>query len=101
MVSDHTTSCPLCGGSLYFYGTVKRILRKEEGRISRVYIRRLVCRCCGKEHRALPSCVLPYKHYDASIIHGFVSGLYSLDDLAFENFPSEATVRRWKNEKPV
>ncbi len=98
MVSDKTTICPACGGGLYFYGTVKRIQRKGNGIVSRVYIQRLRCCKCGKEHRALPSCVLPYKHYEAEIIQGFVNGLYSSEDLRFEDFPSEATVRRWKNE---
>lgn len=101
MVSDKATTCPLCGGRLYYYSTVKRIVKHGSGVKSQVYISRLHCEKCGKEHRALPSCVLPYKHYDATIILGFKTGAYSTNDLDFEDYPSESTVRRWKLEKPI
>ena len=101
MVSDDTTVCPLCGGTLKYYSTVKRKVKRGNDLVANVYLPRLRCMSCGKEHRALPSFVLPYKHYDATIIRGFAAGLYSTDELRFENYPSESTVRRWKAEKPA
>lgn len=101
MVSDKTAICPNCGGRLYYYSTVKRIVKYGGGAKSYVYISRLHCESCGKEHRALPSSVLPYKHYCSDIIQGFKSGKYSTDELIFENYPSESTVRRWQLEKSI
>lgn len=101
MVSDKTTICPICGGRLYYYGSVKRIVKCAGGTRSQVYISRLHCGMCGKEHRALPDCLLPYKHYRADIIRGFRAGGYSTDELIFENYPSESTVRRWRNDKSI
>jgi transcription elongation factor Elf1 len=101
MVSDNVTICPICGGRLYYYSTTKRIIKYGGGIKSQVYISRLHCKTCGREHRALPSYILPYKHYDADIIRGFRLGKYSTDEIAFENYPSESTVRRWQNEKSI
>ena len=98
MVSDDVTDCPNCGGRLYFYRTVKRRVKTEYGKATYVYISGMRCAVCQKEHRALPACVIPYKHYHADIVQGFATGLYSSDDLRFEDYPSESTIRRWRNE---
>lgn len=95
MVSDNTTSCPYCHEVLAYYGRVKRIVKTEYGKTEWVYISRMVCTNCKTWHRMIPGYILPFKHYRASIINGFISGEYSNMDLQFEDYPSESTVRRW------
>ena len=36
----------------------------------RFLIRRLKCSNCGRLHRELPDCLVPYKHYASEVISG-------------------------------
>ncbi len=33
------------------------------------------CHCCNTIHRELPDFVLPYKQYEAEVIHGVIEGI--------------------------
>ena len=95
MVSDKATNCPNCGEILTYYGRVKRKIRIEYGETDWIYISRMVCPYCKTWHRQIPGYILPYKHYRKDIIEGFRTGEKSSDELYFEDYPSEATIRRW------
>lgn len=99
MVSDKTTICPLCGGQLKYLGSVKRFLKQGGGLKTRIYIPRLKCSLCGKEHRSLPQNALPYKQYDARVIKGFVLNEPCTMELKFEDYPSESSISRWKRNQ--
>jgi len=57
----------------------------------------MICTGCGALHNELPSELLPYKHYEAEIIQGFIFEQYSSCDLEFEDYPSETTIKRWRS----
>ena len=40
----------------------------------RFLIRRLKCSNCGRLHRELPDCLVPYKHYASEVISGVLDG---------------------------
>lgn len=63
MVRRKNDICPLCGGELQPRGSVKRIIRKENGKKIFVSIKRYSCKKCKHWHRVLPDILLPYKHY--------------------------------------
>ena len=58
-------------------------------------IRRLKCSSCGRLHRELPDCLVPYKHYASEVISGVLDGIVSPDDEDSADFPCETTMRRW------
>lgn len=96
MVQKGEELCPNCRSRLFYYDTVKRIVRKE-GRITRkAYIRRLRCDNCGRIHRELPDFILPYKQYEAGIIRGVVAGIITPETSGFEDYPCEETMRIWR-----
>ena len=96
MITDSKSGCPMCGGQLKYYDSVKRIVRGGYGKKYATKIRRFVCRECGTSHRELPDCFFPYKHYEADIISGFVTGELTSFDIEYEDYPCETTVRQWK-----
>ena len=81
-----------------YYDTVKRIVRGKGGRAHKTYICRMRCVVCGSVLRALPNNVFPYKQYDGEIIMGVVEGFITPSTLGFEDYPCEATMRRWIGE---
>ena len=92
-------TCGYCGGKLKHYDTVFRIVRKKYGKIDRIQIERLRCERCRKLYRILPDDILPFKHYEKRIIKGVLSGTITPDDLEYEDYPSEMTMKRWKKDK--
>ena len=89
--------CPKCGGELRHHDKVKRIVRTKNGKHYWITLDRVRCLECGSKHRVLSELLFPYKHYEASIIDGFVSGNISSYDLEFEDYPCETTIRQWKS----
>lgn len=68
-----------------------------EGQECRTYkIRRLECKPCGKLHRELPDCLVPYKQYAAEVISGVLDGFVTPDDEDSANYPCVATMHRWQ-----
>lgn len=88
--------CILCGGRTRRYDKVKRFVRTFYGDRYCILVDRYICSCCGSVRRILPDCLMAYKHYEKSIIQGFVSGRYSSDNIEFEDYPCEMTVKKWK-----
>lgn len=98
MIRDNQSICSDCGGYLKYYDEVTRIVRTKHGVKYRVTVRRFVCLKCKRVHRELPKFLLPYKHYEAGIINGFLSGAMSSCDIEFEDYPCESTVSNWIKE---
>lgn len=90
--------CVRCGGKVKYYDCVKRIVREKNGVKRIVLIERYHCIECGFTHRYLPDDILPYKQYRKEIIDGVVEGLITPDTLGFEDYPSEMTMKRWKDK---
>lgn len=99
MVSNDVLVCPNCKGVLKYYDSVKRIVRTDNGQILWTRINRLVCCDCNATHRQLPQYLLPYRHYEERIINGFLSGALTSDNLAFEDYPCETTVKEWHDAR--
>ena len=111
MVSDYTVSydeeenivvessvisyCPMCGGVLSYRDTCERIMLLERRERRNYIIRRLKCHHCGKLHRELPDCLVPYKHYAAEVISGTLDGVVTLEDDDSEDYPCAATMKKW------
>ncbi len=87
--------CPICGGSLRYRDSRKRIRQKEGGVKEHLQIRRFRCRGCGALHNELPDCLTPHKHYETEVIAGVIEGTVSDSDLDSEDFPSRETMERW------
>ena len=96
MISVNESSCPICGGNLKYYDTVRRIVRTKARITKKAYIRRFVCQQCGRIHRELPNYIFPYKQYEAEVIVGVIEGLITSYTLGFEDYPCEMTMKRWR-----
>ena len=96
MISVNESSCPICGGNLKYYDTVRRIVRTRARLMKKAYIRRFSCQQCGHVHRELPDYIFPYKQYEAEVIVGVVEGLITSSTLGFEDYPCEMTMKRWR-----
>lgn len=95
MVRNKNDGCPYCGGSLKHKDWVRRIKKQPGGKTTWMRIEQFVCRNCQTYHRCLPDSIIPYKHYDASIIQGVICGDVSYYILEYEDYPCEMTMRRW------
>lgn len=98
MVFYNKLKCPKCGGDLKYYNTIKRIKKTKGGKKEIIRMRQYICRKCKSTHRELPPDILPYKHYELSIIKGVVVGKITSYDLDYEDYPCEMTMNRWKKE---
>ncbi len=38
MINQHETTCPICGGKLKYYDTVKRMVKGEYGKKKYIYL---------------------------------------------------------------
>ena len=65
----------------------------------RFLIRRLKCSSCGKLHRELPDCLVPYKHYASEVISGVLDGIVTPEDDDSADYPCEMTMLRWLSQK--
>lgn len=94
--SSETPCCPVCGQPLVYRDRCTRI-QLLEGRERRVYlIRRLKCPECGRIHRELPDCLVPYKHYASEVISGVLDETVTPEDEDSADYPCEQTMYRWK-----
>lgn len=91
--------CPECHGAVKYYDHVKRSVVYGGNKKEIVTIKRYRCVECHKIHRYIPNSVLPHKHYNSKVIFDILEG--SVDDriLEYEDYPSDATVNRWKSQK--
>lgn len=90
--------CPDCGGSARKYDSVLRIVRTKGRKTAYVKIKRYRCVKCGAVHRKLSDDILPFKQYEAELIRGVAEGLITSDTLGYEDYPCEATMKRWLKE---
>ena len=95
MISCYEDICPICGGKLKYYDSVRRIVRTKNHRTGKTILHRYRCLNCGKIHREIPNYIFPYKQYESEIIIGVIEGLITSDTLGFEDYPCEATMNRW------
>ena len=99
MVIKNESTCPLCGGNLKYYDSVKRIVRTKRRSTTVVKIRRLHCQNCGAMHRELPDFLFPYKQYEAEVILNVLEGFITCETLGYEDYPCEMTMVRWMTRK--
>lgn len=99
MVGTGVLTCPICGGELKYYDSVKRVVRSKWGKIGQIRVRRFRCRHCWSMHRELPDVLFPYKHYEAEIIVGVLEGFITCETLGFEDYPCEQTMDAWKSQE--
>ena len=98
MADIFSVRCPDCGGQTHYYDSVKRKLRLEYGKTTFTYLKRYKCINCGRIHRLLPADILPFKHYKAEIVFGVLRGDITPECIGYEDYPTELTMKRWKNE---
>lgn len=96
MTIRKTSTCKYCGGVSKLYDRVPRLVRIGGGDKRWVKVKRFKCIECNKLYRELPDYIFPYKHYDGEIIKGVVEGYITPDILGFEDYPSEITMKRWR-----
>lgn len=90
--------CPICkDGLLEFRDYVKRIQRHEGGDAEWIKIPRHQCTnpSCRKIHRMLPDILVPFKHYQESVVVDAIDD--RIDPKTCDEQPSIQTVKRWKH----
>ena len=96
MLQENERTCPLCGGTVLYLDKVKRLVRGKHGVKEWITLKRFKCVNCGSIHRELNERVAPYKQYDIDIFEGVKEGLITEETLGFEDYPCEATMKRWR-----
>ena len=72
--SKEKSYCPFCSSSLAIRDSKNRKALKDDG-VKRIYrLRRLKCSACDTLHTELPDFMLPFKHYEASVIEEALEG---------------------------
>ena len=92
------SKCPKCGEECIKYGTVKRVVRTKYRESEWIRVQRWKCRACGYIWRELPEDVVRYKQYEREMITGVQEGLIDSNVLGFEEYPCEATMKRWRRK---
>lgn len=99
MIRIGDDKCPYCNGNLRYFDKAKRTIRTGGGAKKTVVLRRFRCEKCNKIHREIPPYIRPYYRYDARVINGVLCGIVTPDILAFEDYPTEVTMKRWTKLK--
>ncbi|MDO4804573.1 MAG: DUF6431 domain-containing protein [Lachnospiraceae bacterium] len=81
---------------MLFRDYCKRIIRHEGGDAEWLYIPRHQCNnpSCKRIHRMLPDCLVPFKHYEESVIADALDDRIIPDES--DDRPSVMTVGHWK-----
>lgn len=77
-----------------YRSTTTRYIKQPGG--EKVVIKVRVLTCCGKYKRDLPTYLLPFKHYTKETIEKVKSGEVTEEDILYEDYPCEMTMKRWK-----
>lgn len=95
--SSENSICPICGHPLKARDHVERIIKRANGEVRWLRIRRLVCtnKSCHSLHRELPDLLAPYKHFESDIIAGVLDELITPDTKGYEDHPAESTMQQW------
>lgn len=94
--NEDTPLCPVCGSGMKLYDHRKRIMKQYDQDDEYVIVPRYRClkNSCNKIHTALPSCLIPHKHYAVHIIEETIDE-YNSESLMTANYPCESTCIRW------
>ena len=78
------------------YDHRKRIMKQYDQDDEYVIVPRYRClkNSCNKIHTALPSCLIPHKHYAVHIIEETIDE-YNSESLMTADYPCESTCIRW------
>lgn len=79
-----------------YRSSCKRIVKFPGGEKREILIP--VLTCCGKYKRDIPEYLVRFKHYTKETIEKVVSEDVS-EDILYEDFPSEITMKRWRSQK--
>ena len=101
MIEKGSYICPDCGVDLFKYDKVKRKKKIEYRKTEIITIQRWYCKKCHRVHRENDPSLIPYKQYSKQIIEDAKSGQIGPEFLEYEDYPCEATFRRWKDEKDI
>ncbi len=82
--------CPVCDAALGVIGSRRRTRRRLTGERQVLVIRRLQCSGCRRIHHELPTCLVPYKRYDAESIEAVAT-----QGRAAAVAVDEGTITRW------
>lgn len=93
--NEAIATCPCCGQPLAYRDSRRRVWKVHGGGKSYILTRRLKCSHCKRHHTELPDILSPYKHYAAEVIEDVVDGIVDADDPETEDYPCEATMKRW------
>ena len=89
--------CDICGKEMKYRSSCKRIVKFPGGEKREILIP--VLTCCGKYKRDIPDWLVPFKHYTKETIEQVRNGEVSEEDILYEDFPSEVTMKRWRSQK--
>ena len=89
--------CEKCGEEMKYRDKVKRWVRTGDDGRYQIDISRYRCAKCGAIRRELPEGLLRFKQYEAEVIFGVVDGAITVFTEGFEDYPSEMTMKRWKD----
>lgn len=92
-------NCDACNIKMKHRDYVRRIIKNGGYDICWVMVERLMCPICRRIRRNYPDYILPYKHYNKTVILDLISDDISILDLKYEDYPCELTVRRWKTQE--
>ena len=73
MRSNETPYCPHCERALRAVGSRTRSVRRNDGSLNKLIIRRLRCDHCKRIHHELPDENVPFKRYSAKAIEEILS----------------------------
>jgi len=88
--------CPICHNSVKYRDLKKRYIKYPGGGRKTFVLQRCKCTKCGSLHTCLPDCAVPYKHYSSGVIEDVLDGTTTADDIETEDYPTEGTMRLWK-----
>lgn len=91
--------CKICGTEVKYRDSVKRIKKIKYGIKTFIRIPRYFCPKCKTLKRYLPDDLIRMKHYEKEIILGIKQGLITSDTLGFEDYPTEQTMKRWRDSQ--
>lgn len=96
MSNELNPECPSCHCKMIHYDSRKRIIRRLDGKISYIILRRMYCKHCKKLHLELPNFLIPRKQYAAKFIQTILNNAQNvLDVYSNYNYPSDVTKFRW------
>lgn len=95
MIRENERTCPKCGGDLWHYDRVRRVVREGNGKHRWVYINRYRCAKCRMLHRELPDYIYPFRQYSLDVIEGVLEGFITPETYGFDDYPCELTMMRW------